>query len=102
MPVELAASAAALGASKQPFTGRRRLFVIARLDRLARNVAFISALMESRVPFVAADLPCADRFMLHVYAAVAEEEARKISQRTKAALAAATVHRLLSRIGAAS
>lgn len=68
---------------------RKATLVIAKLDRLARNVAFVSGLMESRVPFVAADLPSADRFMLHVYAAVAEEEARTIGERTKAALAAA-------------
>lgn len=63
--------------------------VIAKLDRLARNVHFISGLMESGIDFVAADMPNADRFMLHVYAAMAEEEGRRISERTKAALAAA-------------
>lgn len=63
--------------------------VIAVLDRLARNVHFISGLMESGVPFVAADRPNASPFELHIYAAMAEEEARKISARTKAALAAA-------------
>lgn len=63
--------------------------LIARLDRLARNVRFISTLMEQGVPFVACDMPNATPFMLHVYAAVAEEEARAISRRTKAALAAA-------------
>lgn len=63
--------------------------VIAKLDRLARNVHFISGLMETGVDFVAVDMPTADRFMLHVYAAMAEEEGRRISQRTKAALAAA-------------
>lgn len=63
--------------------------LIARLDRLARNVRFISALMEQGVPFVACDMPTATPFMLHIYAAVAEEEARAISRRTKAALAAA-------------
>jgi DNA invertase Pin-like site-specific DNA recombinase len=62
---------------------------IAKLDRLGRNVHFISGLMESGVDFVAADAPDKDRFMLHVRAAFAEEEARKISERTKAALAAA-------------
>jgi DNA invertase Pin-like site-specific DNA recombinase len=65
--------------------------LIARLDRLARNVRFISSLMEEGIPFVAADMPNATPFMLHVYAAVAEEEARAISKRTKAALAAAKV-----------
>lgn len=63
--------------------------LIARLDRLGRNLHFISGLMESGVPFLACDAPDKDRFMLHVRAAFAEEEARKISERTKAALAAA-------------
>lgn len=63
--------------------------VIAKLDRLARNVHFISGLLEANVRFVAVDMPNADRFMLHVYAAMAEEEARRISERTKAALKAA-------------
>jgi DNA invertase Pin-like site-specific DNA recombinase len=63
--------------------------LIAKLDRLARNVAFIANLLESGVRFIAVDMPNADRFMLHVYAAVAEEEARRISERTRAALAAA-------------
>lgn len=62
--------------------------LIARLDRLARNVRFIASLMEEGVPFVACDMPSATPFMLHVYAAVAEEEARAISRRTKVALAA--------------
>ena len=63
--------------------------LIAKLDRLARDVAFIAALMKSDVKFVAADMPGADPFRLHIEAAIAEEEARKISARTKAALAAA-------------
>lgn len=63
--------------------------VIAKLDRLARNVAFIAGLMEERVEFVCCDMPSASPFMLHIYAAVAEEERRMISSRTKAALAAA-------------
>lgn len=63
--------------------------LIARLDRLARNVRFVATLMEQGVPFVACDMPNATPFMLHVYAAVAEEEARAISKRTKVALAAA-------------
>ena len=57
--------------------------VIARLDRLARNVHFISGLMEAKVKFVACDMPEATPFMLHIYAAVAQEEARAISARTK-------------------
>lgn len=63
--------------------------LIAKLDRLARDVAFIAGLMKESVPFVAADMPSATPFMLHIYAAVGEEEARAISRRTKAALAAA-------------
>jgi DNA invertase Pin-like site-specific DNA recombinase len=62
---------------------------IAKLDRLARNVAFLSALMESGVEFVACDNPTANRLTIHILAAVAEDEARRISERTKAALAAA-------------
>jgi DNA invertase Pin-like site-specific DNA recombinase len=63
--------------------------LIAKLDRLARNVAFVANLMERKVPFVAADMPSANDFMLHIYAAVAEEERRMISKRTRAALAVA-------------
>lgn len=77
--------AAALAACRR----HRAVLVIAKLDRLARNVHFISGLMESGVEFIAADAPDKDRFMLHVRAAFAEEEAHKISERTKAALAAA-------------
>jgi DNA invertase Pin-like site-specific DNA recombinase len=63
--------------------------VIAKLDRLGRNVAFISALMEGGIDFVACDNPYANRLMLHMLAAFAEHEREQISQRTKAALAAA-------------
>ncbi len=63
--------------------------VIAKLDRLARNVHFISSLMESGVDFVACDFPEANRLTVHILAAVAEHEAGMISARTKAALAAA-------------
>lgn len=63
--------------------------VIAKLDRLARNVHFISGLMESGVEFVAVDMPSANRFVVHILAAVAEQEAEAISKRTKAALEAA-------------
>lgn len=63
--------------------------VIAKLDRLARNVAFVSALMESNVEFIACDFPTANRLTIHILAAVAEHEAHAISERTKAALAAA-------------
>ncbi len=63
--------------------------IVAKLDRLGRNVAFLSALMESGVPFVACDNPHANRLTLHVLAAVAEAEAVAISARTKSALAQA-------------
>jgi DNA invertase Pin-like site-specific DNA recombinase len=63
--------------------------VVAKLDRLARNLHFLSGLMEAGVEFVACDLPTANRLTIHVLAAVAEAEALAISQRTKVALAAA-------------
>lgn len=63
--------------------------LIAKLDRLARNVAFIANLMDAGVDFVAVDQPFASRLTLHILSAVAEDEARRISERTKAALAAA-------------
>ena len=65
------------------------VLLIAKLDRLARNVAFISALMESKTSFVCVDLPQVTPLTLHILAAVAEEEARNTSARTKAALKAA-------------
>ncbi len=67
----------------------RAVLLIARLDRLARNVAFIANLMESGVDFVACDMPQANRLTIHILAAVAEHEREMISQRTKAALAEA-------------
>ena len=63
--------------------------VVAKLDRLARNVAFLSALMDSDIDFVACDNPHANRLTIHILAAVAEDEARRISERTKSALAVA-------------
>ncbi len=63
--------------------------VIAKLDRLARNVAFVSSLMEAGVDFLAVDMPTASRLTVHILAAVAEHEREMISARTKAALAAA-------------
>lgn len=63
--------------------------VIAKLDRLARNVSFTAALMDSGVEFICCDLPQANRFTIHVMAALAEMEAEMISTRTKAALAEA-------------
>jgi DNA invertase Pin-like site-specific DNA recombinase len=67
----------------------RATLLIAKLDRLSRNVHFISGLMETKVPFVACDIPTATPVMLHVYAAMAEAEGIAISARTKAALQAA-------------
>jgi DNA invertase Pin-like site-specific DNA recombinase len=68
-------------------TGARLL--IAKLDRLARNVHFISGLMESKVKFVACDMPEANELTTHLMAAFAQYEAQRISERTKDALAAA-------------
>ncbi len=64
------------------------VLVIAKVDRLARNVAFTSALMESGVEFVAVDMPTANKLTIHIMAAMAEHEAEMISERTKNALAA--------------
>ncbi|WP_027483203.1 recombinase family protein [Deinococcus pimensis] len=69
----------------------RAVLVIAKLDRLARNVAFVSSLMEARTPFVACDMPDANELTVHIMAALAEHEARLISVRTKDALSAAKV-----------
>jgi DNA invertase Pin-like site-specific DNA recombinase len=63
--------------------------IVAKLDRLSRDVHFISGLMTHKTPFIVAELGAdADPFMLHLYAALAEKERRLISQRTKDALAA--------------
>lgn len=77
--------ARALGEAKK----RGAVLLIAKLDRLARNVAFIANLLESGAEVAAADMPEANRFLLHVMAAVAEHEVKAISDRTKAALDAA-------------
>lgn len=80
---QLAAALAAAKALKGPV-------IVAKLDRLSRDVAFIAALMAQRVPFIVTELGSnADPFMLHIYAALAEQERRMISSRTKGALAAA-------------
>jgi len=64
--------------------------IVAKLDRLSRDVHFISGLMAQRVPFIVTELGAdTDPFLLHVYAALAEKERRLISERTKAGLAAA-------------
>lgn len=63
--------------------------IVAKLDRLSRDVAFIASLMSKRTPFIVAELGAdVSPFMLHIYAAVAEQERAMISQRTKDALAA--------------
>jgi DNA invertase Pin-like site-specific DNA recombinase len=62
--------------------------LIAKLDRLTRSVAFVSALLDSKVKFVAVDFPEANELTIHILAAVAQNEAKIISQRTKAAFAA--------------
>jgi DNA invertase Pin-like site-specific DNA recombinase len=64
--------------------------IVAKLDRLSRDVAFIAGLMAQRVPFIVCELGAnVDPFMLHIYAAVAEKERRMIAQRTSEALRAA-------------
>lgn len=63
------------------------VLIIAKLDRLARNVSFVSSLMDAGVEFIAADMPTANNFSIHIYAALAEQEAKLISSRTKQSLA---------------
>jgi DNA invertase Pin-like site-specific DNA recombinase len=77
--------AAALAACKK----LKAKLIVAKLDRLSRNLAFIAALMESGVEFVACDMPVANKLTIHILAAVAEHEREVISQRTKDALAEA-------------
>lgn len=67
----------------------RATLFFAKLDRLARDVHFISGLMKQGVDFRCGDLPGRDPFLIHLWASFAEEEARRISQRTKDALQAA-------------
>jgi DNA invertase Pin-like site-specific DNA recombinase len=77
--------AAALAAARK----EKCSIVVSKLDRLSRDVAFVSGLMAQRVPFIVAELGRdADPFMLHLYAALAEKERRLISERTTAALQA--------------
>ena len=83
------ASRPKLKAALDECKNRRATLLIAKLDRLARNVHFISGLMESSIEFQAVDMPEANRLTIHVLAAVAEHEREMISQRTKAALAQA-------------
>lgn len=68
---------------------QKATLVIAKLDRLARSVYFISALMDAGVEFVAVDMPQANRLTIHILTAFAEHEREAISQRTKGALQAA-------------
>ncbi len=68
---------------------KKARLIVARIDRLGRNVALIARLMESKVDFVAADLPIADRMTIHIIAAVAEYEADLIAARRRDALAGA-------------
>jgi DNA invertase Pin-like site-specific DNA recombinase len=76
--------AAALAAAKR----QHCVVLVAKLDRLSRDVHFIAGLMVQRVPFLVAELGAdVDPFMLHIYAALAEKERRMISERTRAALA---------------
>src|ERR1700730_9022557 len=78
--------AASLKAAKQ----LKAPIIVAKLDRLSRDVHFISGLMVHKIPFIVAELGAdADPFMLHLYAALAEKERRLISQRTRDALKAA-------------
>jgi DNA invertase Pin-like site-specific DNA recombinase len=91
-----------LGKALEHCRAAKACLVVAKLDRLARNVAFLSALMEAGLDFVALDNEHANKFTLHVLAAVAEQEARATSERTKAALAAAKRRGVLlgsSRVG---
>lgn len=76
---------AALNACKKD----KAVLVVAKLDRLARNVHFISGLMQAKVKFIALDIPEANELTIHIMAAFAEHEAKRISERTKAALAIA-------------
>ena len=66
----------------------RAVLIIARLDRVSRNVEMIARLMESRLEFVAVDFPHANRFTIHILAAVAEYKSRLISERMKQVIAA--------------
>ena len=75
----------------------RATMVIAKLDRLSRNVHFLSGLMESGVDFIACDNPHANKLTIHILAAVAEDEAKRISERTRAALAAYKSNKYVSK-----
>lgn len=67
----------------------KAILVVAKLDRLSRNIVFLTTLMESQVKFICADMPDATELTIHILAAMAQHEAKTISARTKAALRAA-------------
>jgi DNA invertase Pin-like site-specific DNA recombinase len=69
--------------------------VVAKLDRLSRNVKFLATLMDDGVDFVCCDMPSANKLTIHILAAVAQAEAEMISARTKAAPGAASMRRLM-------
>lgn len=77
--------AAAIAAAKKA----KATLVVSKIDRISRDIHFVSGLMKTGVSFVSADRPDADSFMIHFEAILAEREAKKVSERTKAALAAA-------------
>ena len=82
---------AQLRAAQASCKKHKATLVIAKLDRLSRNVHFLSGLMEAGTKFVAVDNPSANKLTIHILAAVAEDERERISARTRAALAAAKV-----------
>ncbi|MFV8324496.1 recombinase family protein [Flavobacterium sp. ZS1P14] len=63
------------------------VLIIAKLDRLARNVSFVSSLMDAGIEFLAVDMPSANNFTIHIFSALAEQEAKLIGSRTRLALA---------------
>ncbi len=65
----------------------RAVLIIAKLDRLSRNVSFVSSLMDAGIEFLAVDMPSANNFTIHIFSALAEQEAKLISSRTRLALA---------------
>jgi DNA invertase Pin-like site-specific DNA recombinase len=79
----------ALSSALEACRGHKAKLVIAKLDRLSRNLAFIATLMDSGVEFVAVDVPYAEPLYIHILGAFAQHERKMISERTKAALAAA-------------
>lgn len=66
---------------------KKAVLVIAKLDRLSRNVSFVSSLMDAGIEFLAVDMPFANNFTIHIFSALAEQEAQLISSRTKQSLA---------------